>query len=55
MSGVLVVMEQRGGVLNRMSLEAVAAGQLLAAKLGLECSAAVLGEGLRRTSVSPPT
>src|ERR1700730_5747022 len=45
MSGVLVVMEQRGGVLNRMSLEAVAAGQLLAAKLGLECSAAVLGEG----------
>jgi electron transfer flavoprotein alpha subunit len=45
MSGVLVVMEQRGGVLNRMSLEAVAAGQLLAAKLGLTCSAAVLGEG----------
>jgi electron transfer flavoprotein alpha subunit len=43
MSGVLVVMEERGGVLNRMSLEAVAAGQQLAAKVGGECSAAVLG------------
>src|ERR1700682_4343398 len=45
MSGVLVVIEQRGGVFNRMSLEAVAAGEFLAAKRGLECSAAVLGEG----------
>ncbi|WP_213803851.1 electron transfer flavoprotein subunit alpha/FixB family protein [Granulicella sp. dw_53] len=45
MSGVLVVMEQRGGVLNRMSLEAVAAGRLLAAKVGAECSVAVLGAG----------
>jgi electron transfer flavoprotein alpha subunit len=46
MSGVLVLMEQRGGVWNRMSFEALAAGQQLAAKLGLECSAAVIGEDL---------
>ncbi len=45
MSGVLVVMEQRGGVLNRMSMEALAAGQALAAMVGGECSAAVLGTG----------
>ncbi len=44
MSGVLVVMDQRGGVMNRMSFEALAAGKQLAAKLGAECSAAVLGE-----------
>ena len=45
MSGVLVVMEQRAGVLNRMSVEALAAGQALAAMVGGECSAAVLGSG----------
>ncbi len=49
MSGVLVVMEtlpaQRGGGLNRMSLEALAAGQQLAAKVGAECSMAVLSDG----------
>jgi electron transfer flavoprotein alpha subunit len=45
MSGVLVVLEQRAGELNRMSLEAVAAGQMLAAKVGGECSAAVLSDG----------
>jgi len=43
MSGVLVVMEQRSGVWNRMSFEALAAAQQLAAKLGVECSAVVLG------------
>jgi electron transfer flavoprotein alpha subunit len=46
MNGVLVLMEQRGGVWNRMSFEALAAGQQLATKLGLECSAAVIGEGV---------
>jgi electron transfer flavoprotein alpha subunit len=46
MSGVLVVMEQRAGAWNRMSFEALAAGQQLAAKLGIECSAAVIGTGL---------
>jgi electron transfer flavoprotein alpha subunit len=45
MSGVLVVMEQRAGVLNRMSMEALAAGQALAAMVGGECSAALLGTG----------
>ena len=46
MSGVLVLMEQRGGTWNRMSFEALAAGQQLAAKLGVECSAAVIGAGI---------
>ncbi len=43
MSGVLVVMEQRGGAWNRMSLETLAAGQQVAAALGVGCSAAVVG------------
>ncbi len=46
MSGVLVIMEQRGGAWNRMSFEALAAGQQLAAKLGTECSAAVIGKSI---------
>lgn len=46
MNGVLVVMEQRGGSWNRMSFEALAAGQQLAAKLGVECAAAVVGDGV---------
>ncbi|MDW5267326.1 MULTISPECIES: electron transfer flavoprotein subunit alpha/FixB family protein [Acidobacteriaceae] len=44
MNGVLVLMEQHGGKWNRMSFEALAAGQQLAAKLGAECSAAVIGD-----------
>ncbi len=43
MNGVLVLMEQRGGTWNRMSFEALAAGQQLATKLGVDCSAAVIG------------
>lgn len=46
MSGVLVVLEQRGGSWNKMSFEALAAGQQLAATLGSSCSAAVLGSGV---------
>jgi len=46
MSGVLVVLEQRDGVWNRMSFEALAAGQQLAASLGLACSAAVIGRAV---------
>jgi electron transfer flavoprotein alpha subunit len=42
-AGVLVVLEQRAGTWNRMSFEALAAGQQLAATLGTTCSAAVLG------------
>jgi electron transfer flavoprotein alpha subunit len=47
MSGVLVVMEQRAGVWNKMSFEALAAGQQLAAKLGVGISAAVVGDSLQ--------
>ena len=50
MSGVLVVMEQRAGTWNRMSFEALAAGQQLAAKLGTGVSATVVGEGLSKLS-----
>ncbi|HYL36233.1 MAG TPA: electron transfer flavoprotein subunit alpha/FixB family protein [Bryobacteraceae bacterium] len=46
MSGVLVVMEQRGGAWNRMSWETLAAGQQLAAQIGLTASAAVAGQGI---------
>jgi electron transfer flavoprotein alpha subunit len=46
MSGVLVVMEQRGGVWNRMSWETLAAGQQLAGPTGLAASAAVVGQGI---------
>ena len=44
--GVLVVMEQKAGVWNRMSFEALAAGQQLAAAEGKTCSALVIGSGL---------
>jgi electron transfer flavoprotein alpha subunit len=47
MSGILVVIEQRAGAWNKMSFEALAAGQQLAAKLGVDVSAAVVGEGLQ--------
>ena len=50
MSGVLVVVEQQNATavaLSRISLEALAAGQQLAKQLGVDCSAAVLGDGSR--------
>ncbi|MBS1798278.1 MAG: electron transfer flavoprotein subunit alpha/FixB family protein [Acidobacteria bacterium] len=57
MSGVLVVLEQREGAWNRMSFEALAAGQQLAAKLGAELSAAIVGESVQslpwETDVKP--
>ena len=46
MSGVLVVLEQHAGAWNRMSFEALVAGQQLAATLGVACSAAVMGSGV---------
>jgi electron transfer flavoprotein alpha subunit len=46
MSGVLVIMEQRGGAWNRMSWETLAAGQQLAAQSGATASAAVVGQGI---------
>ena len=44
---ILVVMEQNGGQLNRMSLETLAAGQELARKLQLTMRAAVIGARVR--------
>ncbi|WP_263374279.1 electron transfer flavoprotein subunit alpha/FixB family protein [Granulicella aggregans] len=46
MSGVLVVLEQHEGTWNRMSFEALAAGQQLAESLGIPCSAAVIGKSV---------
>ena len=43
---VLAVLEQSGGEWNRMSWEALAAAQQLAAELGTTASAAILGTGL---------
>ena len=45
MSGILVVLEQQGGSWHRLSWEALAAGQQMAADLGLPVSAAVPGDG----------
>ena len=50
MSGVLVVLEHRGGVFNRMSWEALAAGQELATSLGQPLSAAIAGSDLESLS-----
>jgi electron transfer flavoprotein alpha subunit len=44
MSGVLVVIEQREGRIARISWEAVAAGQRLAAQLSLPIAAIIIGE-----------
>jgi electron transfer flavoprotein alpha subunit len=43
---ILIVMEQRGGVWNRMSFETLAAAQQLAGELNTTASAAVLGQGI---------
>lgn len=44
----LVVLEQHGGEWNRMSFEALSAGQQIAADMGGRASAAVLGNGLSK-------
>ncbi len=46
MSGVLVILEQRGGAWNRMSWETLAAGQQLAAALGKDVYGAVAGSAV---------
>jgi electron transfer flavoprotein alpha subunit len=43
---VLVILEQRGGKWNRVSFEALAAGQKIAEALGTTTQAAVLGSGI---------
>src|SRR5246127_3296000 len=50
MSGVLVVMEHRGGAYNRMWGEALAAGQQIAAASGQPLSAAIVGNDLEALS-----
>jgi electron transfer flavoprotein alpha subunit len=46
MSGVLVVLEHRGGAYNRMAWEALAAGEQIAAASGQPLSAAIVGSDL---------
>jgi electron transfer flavoprotein alpha subunit len=48
--GVLVVLEQKDGAIGRISWEALAAGQWLGAKLGLEVNAAVVGAETQATA-----
>jgi electron transfer flavoprotein alpha subunit len=43
---ILVVVEQRGGKLNRVSWETIAAGQAIAAQTGWTLEAAVVGSGV---------
>jgi electron transfer flavoprotein alpha subunit len=43
MSGILVITEQRDGILNRMSFETLVAGQQLGAALKLSVTAAIVG------------
>jgi electron transfer flavoprotein alpha subunit len=50
MSGVLVVLEHRGGAYNRMSWEALAAGQQIATASGQPLSAVILGSDLESLS-----
>jgi electron transfer flavoprotein alpha subunit len=50
MSGVLVILEHRGGAYNRMSWEALAAGQQIAAASGQPLTAAVIGNDLEALS-----
>src|SRR6201992_2238835 len=50
MSGVLVILEHRGGAYNRMSWEALAAGQQIAAASGQSLSAAIVGNDLEPLS-----
>src|SRR5689334_10095272 len=50
MSGVLVITEHKAGALNRMSWEALAAGQQIATQSGQPLSAAVAGNELESLS-----
>ena len=50
MNTVLVVLEQKNGALGRISHEALAAGQALAAMTGGDCAVALLGESIAATA-----
>src|SRR5215207_6693599 len=45
-NGILIYAEQRDGEFNNATWEAIAAGQALAAGLGLEARAVLIGSGL---------
>lgn len=49
---ILVVGEQRDGVLNNMTLEAVAAGQQMGAELGVPVYAALFGKGAEQAATA---
>jgi electron transfer flavoprotein alpha subunit len=51
-SGVLAVLEQRGGVLHKMALEALSAAQQFGEELGLPVYAAVLGSNVAAQSLT---
>jgi electron transfer flavoprotein alpha subunit len=53
MSGVLAILEQRGGVWNRMSWETLAAGQQLAGQTGQAISAVVAGQSIAALAQEP--
>ena len=55
MSGVLVVMEQRGGAWNRMSWETLAAGQQLAAQIGTDRIGGGVGDASEPWPTNSPT
>ena len=52
MSGILAVLEQRDGVLHKMSLEALAAAQQIGVEMDLPVFAAVLGKGVEAVAQS---
>ena len=55
MSGILVVIEQREGRISRISWEALAAGQRLAAQAGSNVSAVILGPDTESLAVEIAT
>ena len=55
MSDVLVVMERGATGFHRMSYEALAAGQMLAAQTGGSCAAAVLGADVKNSAAELAT
>ena len=52
---ILIVGEQREGVLNNMTLEAVAAGQQMGAELGVPVYAALFGKGAEQAAAGVAT
>jgi len=55
MSGVLVIIEDRSGKISRISWEALAAGQKLAASLGLPLAAVLIGSQIQSLAAETST